>query len=191
MGLQPLVEQRVAHLDHPHRAGKNPAQMLQYVPVFEYLWGAAWCFFDEGDPAAEAWVAEKGFAVLSGKAGLVAGTIARKATALGLDQPRRKKADECVRYLKNKRPYLDYPQALSAGYPIATGVIEGAWRHLVRDRFDITGARWSLDGAEAMLKLRAVRANGDWDEYWRHHLAAERERVHASRYAGGVIPAAA
>jgi hypothetical protein len=70
-------------------------------------------------------------------------------------------------------------------------VIEGACRHLVRDRFDITGARWSLDGAEAMLKLRAVRANGDWEQYWRHHLAAERERVHASRYAGGVIPAAA
>ena len=64
-------------------------------------------------------------------------------------------------------------------------------KHLVRDRFDITGARWSLDGAEAMLKLRAVRSNGDWDAYWQHHLAAERERVHASRYAGGVIPAAA
>jgi len=93
--------------------------------------------------------------------------------------------------LKNKRPYLDNRKALTKGWPIATGVIEGACRHLVRDRFDITGARWSLNGAEAMLKLRAVRANGDWDEYWRHHLAAERERVHASRYAGGVIPAAA
>jgi len=129
--------------------------------------------------------------VLEGKAGLTAGAIARKATALGLNGSQRKKADECARYLKNKRPYLDYPKALSAGYPIATGVIEGACRHLVRDRFDITGARWSLDGAEAMLKLRAVRANGDWGQYWHHHLAAERERVHASRYAGGVIPAAA
>ena len=93
--------------------------------------------------------------------------------------------------MKNKRSWLDYPKALAAGWPIATGVIEGACRHLVRDRFDITGARWSLDGAEAMLKLRAVRANGDWNEYWHHRLAAERGRVHASRYAGGVIPAAA
>jgi hypothetical protein len=92
---------------------------------------------------------------------------------------------------KNKRPYLDYPTALTAGHPIATGVIEGACRHLVRDRFDITGARWSLDGAEAMLKLRAVRSNGDWEQYWQHHLAAEHERVHASRYAARVIPAAA
>jgi hypothetical protein len=70
-------------------------------------------------------------------------------------------------------------------------VIEGACRHLVRDRFDITGARWSLDGAEAMLKLRAVRANDDWDQYWQHHLTAERERLHESRYADGIIPAAA
>lgn len=173
------------------RRGAEVTVVVDFIHVLEYLWGAVWCFFNEGDPAAEAWVAEKGLAVLSGKAGLVAGAIARKATALGLDPPQRKKADECVRYLKNKRPYLDYPKALAAGWPIATGVIEGACRHLVRDRFDITGARWSLDGAEAMLKLRAVRANDDWPEYWHHHLAAERERVHASRYAGGVIPIAA
>lgn len=159
--------------------------------VVEYLWGAAWCFFDEGDPAAEAYVAEKGLAVLEGKAGLVAGAIRRKATALGLAAQRRKKADECARYLKNKAPFLDYPTALKRGWPIATGVIEGAVRYIVRDRFDITGARWSLEGAEAMLKIRAVRANGDWVCYWRHHLAQERKRVHESRYANRIIPAAA
>jgi hypothetical protein len=70
-------------------------------------------------------------------------------------------------------------------------VIEGSCRHIIRDRFDITGARWSLEGAEAMLKLRAVRANGDWACYWRHHLAQERKRVHESRYANRIIPAAA
>lgn len=70
-------------------------------------------------------------------------------------------------------------------------MIEGACAHLVRDRFDITGARWSLEGAEAMLKLRAVRANGDWTNYWRHHLADEHKRVHESRYAHGAVPQAA
>ncbi|EQD72776.1 hypothetical protein B1B_03569, partial [mine drainage metagenome] len=78
-----------------------------------------------------------------------------------------------------------------SGWPIASGVIEGAVRHVVRDRMDVTGARWSVDGAEAVLKLRAVRTNGDWDAYWRHHLAEERQRVHESRYARGVIPLAA
>jgi len=173
------------------RRGVEVGTVCDFIHVLEYLWGAACCFFDEGDPAAEAWVAEKGLAVLEGKAGLVAGAIARKATTLGLEGAKHKKADDCTRSLKNKRPYLDYPRALAEGWPIATGVIEGACRHLVRDHFDITGARWSLDAAEATLKLRAVHANGDWDKYWHHHLAAERERVHASRYAGGAIPVAA
>jgi hypothetical protein len=91
----------------------------------------------------------------------------------------------------NKADYLDYPTALSSGWPIATGVIEGACRHLVKDRMDITGARWGTNGAEAVLKLRAVRANNDFEEYWRYHLDRERERNHASRYAEGVIPTAA
>jgi len=173
------------------RRGVEIAIVVDFVHVVEYLWGAAWCFFDEGDPAAEAYVAEKGLAVLEGKAGIVAGAIRRKATALGLDTQRRKKADDCARYLKNKAPFLDYPTALARGWPIATGVIEGSCRYIVRDRFDITGARWSLEGAEAILKLRAVRANGDWAAYWTYHLAEERKRVHESRYADRVIPSAA
>lgn len=91
-------------------------------------------------------------------------------------------------YLIRKRPYLDYPTALERGWPIATGVIEGACRHLVKDRMDLTGARWGLHGAEAVLKLRALRSNGDFDDYWRYHLAHERQRVHQSRYADNVIP---
>jgi len=164
--------------------------VVDVIHVLEYLWKAARCFFSETDSAGEAFVAEKARWVLEGKAGIVAGAIARKATMLGLDAEARKNADECVRYLKNKAPYLNYPKALAAGWPIATGVIEGSCAHLVRDRFDITGARWSLDGAEAMLKLRAVRTNGDWDSYWQHHLAEEHKRVHAARFLDGRIPAA-
>jgi len=70
-------------------------------------------------------------------------------------------------------------------------VIEGTCRYLVADRMDITGARWSVDGAEAVLKLRAVRSNGDFDEYWTFHLDREQQRVHESRYSDGIIPLAA
>ena len=70
-------------------------------------------------------------------------------------------------------------------------MIEGACRHLVKDRMDITGARWSVDGAEAVLKLRALRCNGDFDTYWQFHLDQERHRVHESSYADSIIPAAA
>jgi hypothetical protein len=165
--------------------------LVDVVHVLEYLWGSAWCFFAEGDPAAETWVHEKALAVLEGKAGLVAAAIRRKATRLGLDGEKRGKADRAADYLLNKRRYLDYPAALDNGWPIATGVIEGACRHLVKDRMDLTGARWGLEGAEAILKLRALRSNGDFARYWRYHLAQERHRTHASRYANGVIPHAA
>lgn len=171
--------------------GIDIAVVVDFVHVIEYLWAAAWCFFAEGDTAAEEWVRDRALSVLEGHAREVASGIRRRATAEGLAKSKRKKADEAARYLKNKAPYLDYPTALSSGWPIATGVIEGAVRHVVRDRMDVTGARWSVDGAEAVLRLRAVRTNGDWDAYWRHHLAEERKRVHEFRYADGVIPRAA
>ena len=162
--------------------------LVDCVHVIEYLWDAVWCFFDEGDPAAEHWVQEKARAVLDGQASTVAASIRRKATRLDLEPAKRKNADTCADYLLAKRAYLDYPTALSNGWPIATGVIEGACRHLVKDRMDITGARWGLDSAEAVLKLRALRNNGEFDDYWRYHRKQERHRVHESRYAHGVIP---
>jgi hypothetical protein len=165
--------------------------VIDLIHVMEYVWDSAWCFFSEGDPAAERWVHEKTLAILEGKAGIVAAAIRRKATTLNLDANKRKNADRCADYLLAKRPYLDYPTALRNGWPIATGVIEGACRHLVKDRMDITGARWGLAGAEAILTLRALISNGDFDQYWTFHLAQEHRRIHASRYALGVIPAPA
>jgi hypothetical protein len=60
--------------------------------------------------------------------------------------------------------------------------VEGACRHLVADRLSITWARWGLEGAGAVLKLRALTANGDFDRYWPYHLRKEHERVHHARY---------
>ncbi len=171
--------------------GVKVSIVVDLVHVLEYLWRAAWSFFDEGDPEAEAWVHEKASSILAGHATRVAAAIRRKATYHRLDASRRANADACARYLTNKAPYLDYASALEKGWPIATGVIEGACRHLVKDRMDITGARWGLVGAEAVLKLRALRTNGDFGDYWRFHLAQERRRVHEERYADNTLPKAA
>ncbi|MGH9187826.1 MAG: ISKra4 family transposase, partial [Acidimicrobiales bacterium] len=157
----------------------------------EYLWGAVWSFFAEGDPAAEHWVRDRALAVLEGKARDVAAGIRRRATTAGLSKPKRTKADDCAKKLTNKASYHDYPTALTAGWPIATGVIEGTCRDLVADRMVFTGARWSVEGAEAVLKLRAIRANGGFEAYWQWHLGQERHRVHETRYLNGTIPRAA
>ncbi|MDX3101848.1 hypothetical protein PW035_13495 [Nonomuraea angiospora] len=97
---------------------------------------------------------------------------------------RRDGIDACIRYLINNAEHLRYDEALKAGWPIATGVIEGACRHLIADRFDLAGARWSLTGAE-VVKLRALTANGHLDAYWSHHLARQHEHVHQTHYQDG------
>ena len=93
-----------------------------------------------------------------------------------------------LRYLVNNSKLIHYDRALAAGLPLATGAIEGACRYLLEDRLGITGARWSLRSAEAVLKLRAVRFSGDLDEYWGFHLAQERVRNHEVRYADRQVP---
>jgi len=100
----------------------------------------------------------------------------------------RQAVDACADYLLNFAPYLDYDKALADGLPIATGVIEGTCRHLVEDRMNLTGARWSLTGAEAVLRLRALRASEDFDAYWQFHEQQEHERNHASHYANHRVP---
>jgi hypothetical protein len=152
--------------------------VLDFVHVLEYLWKAAWCFYKEGDKAVEQWVAGHARRVLAGRSGIVAAAIRRKATCRGLRPDQRARADTAANYLLGNRAYLDYAHALEQGWPIATGVIEGACRHLVKDRMDITGARWGLAGAEAILQLRALTSNGDFNEYWTFHLQQEHRRVH-------------
>jgi len=172
------------------RRGVTVTVVIDFIHVLEYLWKAAWSFFDKGEPAAEEWVADQARKILHGKASQVAAGIRRRATTYGYSPAERAGADEAARYLDNKKDYLDYATALAKGWPIATGIIEGACRHIVKDRMDITGARWGLEGAEAILKLRAVIANGDFEDYWQFHLRREHERIHHARYRDGLVLAA-
>jgi hypothetical protein len=152
--------------------------IIDFIHVSEYLWDAAWCLHPEASPDAGRWVREHARAILSGRSCQVAAAIRAQAAAAGLSAGKRKIAEKTARYLQAKAPYLGYPAALAAGWPISTGVIEGACRHLVKDRMDITGARWSTDGAEAILKLRAIIANGDWDDYWHWHQQRQHQRTY-------------
>jgi hypothetical protein len=173
------------------KRGLKATIIIDFIHVLEYLWKAAWCFFKEGDTRAERWVAERALGVLRGNSGQVAGGIRRSATRRALAADKRKGVNDCARYLRTKRHLLRYDEYLRDGLPIATGVIEGACRHLISDRMDITGARWSLAGAEAILRLRSLRSSGQFDEYWLMHLAAERHRNHTSKYAPPQAPSRA
>jgi hypothetical protein len=168
--------------------GVNLTIIVDIVHVIEYLWKAGRAFHPESGSLLEGWVRHRLLGVLNGKAGLMAGGMRRSATLKELDHKTREPVDTCATYLLNKSAYLHYDHYLSQGFPIATGVIEGACRHLVKDRLEITGAKWRLASAEAVLRLRALRASHDFDEYWAFHEACEYKRNHQDLYAGGAVP---
>ena len=172
--------------------GITLAIVIDFIHVLEYLWKVAWCFHPPRDPAMEDWVTAQALDILHGRTGDVIARIAGLA-AEHPPEPAREHAKiirKTLSYLQNKQPFMDYPRALANGWPIATGVIEGACRHLVQDRMGITGARWGLDGAQAMLWLRAIAASGDTNAYWDWHIQQERQRNHLSRYQHGLDLAA-
>jgi len=162
--------------------------VLDFVHVTEYVWKAGLAFQAEGSPELEIWVRDRLLEILHGKGRRVAAALTRDATKANMTETTRHAVDKCADYLTAYAKHQRYDDFLLQGLPIATGVIEGACRHLVKDRMDVTGARWSLRGAEAILRLRALRTSGDFEEYWVFHEQCEWERNHASRYAGGKPP---
>ena len=170
------------------RHGVTPIIVLDFIHALEYLWKASAVFEKAGSREAEAWVLERLRRLLSGQARLVAAAIRRSATKRGLSKKQREAADKCANYLANHAEYMRYDEYLAQGLPIASGVIEGTCRHLNNDRLDITGASWGLEGAEAVLKLRALLASRDFDEYWIFHEQQEFVRNHSLKYAADSVP---
>jgi hypothetical protein len=152
--------------------------VMDFIHVLEYLWKAAWCFFDKGDPAVEEWVAQRSVKILQGQCSQVAKGIRQSATKREIDS--RDGVDKCANYLLNNKCRLQYGDALSEGFPIASGVIEGACRHLINDRLDITGSRWSLSGAEAVLKIRSLKSSGDFESYWNFYKNQSKKRLYGN-----------
>ncbi|MBN2196482.1 MAG: hypothetical protein JW751_26965 [Polyangiaceae bacterium] len=169
--------------------GVRVTMILDLIHVLEYLWRAAHGFHKDAPEPTEKWVTMYLIDLLSGRAeGLLARRLRRNAKDAGLTGNRRKSIDASARYLVKNTRLLHYDQASRDGLPIAAGVIEGACRYIVRDHLDRCSARWSLPGAEAVLRLRALVTNGDFDAYWAFHLQREYHRLHQTRYAGGKVP---
>lgn len=133
--------------------------VLDFVHVSEYLWKAANAMLGEADAGREAWVKRQAQALLSG---------GHERVVAALEQASQHSDDvaaQVARYFRRNVEAMDYAQYLARGWPIASGVIEGACRHLVKDRCEASGMRWSRVGAEHVLALRAVAVNEDWQAY--------------------------
>jgi hypothetical protein len=155
--------------------------ILDLFHVLERLWQAAHCFHAEGSEGAAAFVTDRLTRLLRGEVGYVIGGLRQMATKQRLSGSRRRQLATVIGYLEGNRRFMRYDEYLAAGYPIGSGVAEGACRHLVKDRMELTGMRWRVPGAQAMLNLRAVYINGDWDDFQQHRIAQERRRLYPYR----------
>ncbi|MGW4995897.1 ISKra4 family transposase [Streptomyces mirabilis] len=180
--LECIAREAAAH-------GVHVDTIVDIVHVIEYLWRAAEDLHP-GHAARAAWVADAARTVLDGHSPRVVAALRQHLRTRPDDAKQLPAVARTAAYLQAKEPYLRYHLALAMGWPIATGVIEGSCRFLVKDRLDATGARWSLTGAEAVLLLRAVIDNGDFERYWRYFTELDHLHTHAVRYQGQLALAA-
>jgi hypothetical protein len=103
------------------------------------------------------------------------------ATNNNLKGKKRKKIDTITNYFAKNQHRMRYHEYLAAGYPIASGVIEGACRHVVKDRLERTGMTWTVPGAQAMLSLRCIHLSELWDEFTNFRVQSETERLYPYR----------
>lgn len=150
--------------------------ILDLYHVMEYLWKAAHCFHAERSRAAEEFVTARLQMLLEGKVGYLIGGLRRQMNGLGGTE--RTRLSTVINYLANNREHLRYDEYLAAGYPIGSGVIEGACRHVVKDRMELSGMRWTIAGAQAMLYLRSIYLNGDWQEFDKHRIQTEQNALY-------------
>jgi len=152
--------------------------ILDIWHVTEYLWKLAYCFYREGSDEAKAFVETYLRKLLEGKVLRVIGGLRQMATKRGLSESKRKKLEDYLGYFAARCQYMKYDEYLAAGYPIGSGVVEGACRHLVKDRMEQAGMRWRISGAQAILALRALYLNGDWETFHADRIQAEQRRLY-------------
>ena len=164
-----------------HLPARNMTDILDLLHVTPRLWQAAHVLYPEGSGAAEAFARERILRVLRGEvAGVVQG-LRRMGTQWQLKGAKKKALGQVCAYLVKNRGRMRYDAYLAQGYPIASGVIEGACRHLVKDRMERAGMHWTPAGAQAMLDVRSTYVNGDWEEYQAYRIRRETQRLYPHR----------
>ena len=157
---------------------KRAIGILDIWHVTEYLWKLAYCFHAEGSDKAKAFVETYLRKLLEGQVNRAIGGIRQMATKRELSKSKCAKVEDYLAYFAVRCEYMKYDEYLAAGYPIGSGVVEGACRHLVKDRMEQTGMRWRIAGAQAILSLRAIYVNEDWDAFHADRIQTEQRKLY-------------
>lgn len=154
--------------------------ILDIIHVSEYLWDAANVLLGETHPDRTAWVKDQLLQILSGKTTTVIQTLESLVRDPSTSPAQREVLNMTIGYYRRNLPYMHYDRYLDRGWPISSGVVEGACGHLVKDRMEQSGMRWTKSGAQAILDLRAVRVNDDWDAYQRFRRQCQHQQLYSS-----------
>jgi hypothetical protein len=183
----PQIEQRVALTDG---AEALQQQLVTHFPAYtlildimhatEYLWDAANALLGETHPQRLAWVRAYLEALVAGQTDAVITALEAEVQDPTCTGTQRQAVRRTVGYYQRNRPYMHDDDYLARGLPIGTGVVEGACGHLVKDRMEPSGMRWTKAGAQAVLDLRAVRINGHWEAYWQFHRQQHHQRLYGT-----------
>lgn len=152
--------------------------ILDFIHADEYLWQVANSTLGEHHPQRLQWVENQTLLMLSGHTSDVINTLTALSQAPNSTAIQREVLSRTAEYFSRNLPFMQYDLYLENGWPIASGLIEGACRHLVKDRMELSGMRWTQDGAELLLHLRSVAENRDWNAY--HHF--RRRQRHSRLY---------
>jgi hypothetical protein len=169
----------------------HTVDILDLMHVLPRVWGAAHVFHAEGSDDASHFVRNDLTRILHGKVGTVIASWRRRAKRKGLAGAKKKTLHTMCAFLEKNKHRMRYDEYLRLGLPVATGVIEGACRHLIKDRMERAGMRWKIPGAQAMLNLRTIYTNGDWTPFQDFRIALENQRLypHTKAFEGRHWPA--
>jgi hypothetical protein len=181
----PHIEHRVALTDGAEALQERVQKhlpdfslVLDFIHADEYLWDAANSLFGETSAQRTPWVEQQTLSLLAGRQVDIVSELRRLATLTDTKATQRKVLNQVANYFERNAPFMHYDQYLAQGWPIASGVIEGACRHLVKDRCELSGMRWTLKGVENLLRLRAVAVNNHWEDYQRFHQQQRYQRLY-------------
>ncbi|MCP5096078.1 MAG: ISKra4 family transposase [Chloroflexi bacterium] len=154
--------------------------ILDFIHAQEYLWKAANSLLGDTNPRRDTWMQKQTLLMLSSKTEKIVDDFCQQIQTGDLSAKQTEILTKTANYFERNLPYMDYATYLHKGWPIASGVIEGACRHLVKDRMELSGMRWQLDSAETLLNLRAVAENGDWDAYHAFRRRKRQQRLYGN-----------
>ena len=170
-GEKALWDKRAEYF--PHAIG-----VLDLYHVMERLWLAAHAWHTEGSDAAEKFVTDRLQLLLEGKVADVIGGLRRRLRTHEVSTEKKRTVSSVIGYFQNNRAHMRYDEYMAAGYPIGSGVVEGACRHVVKDRMEQSGMRWTVPGAQALLDTRSIYLNGNWEEFMNCRIATEQAQLY-------------